>query len=40
MRVVCIRCKKEYGQKDPKENGSVTHGICPECLKEIRKKGK
>lgn len=39
MRVVRIRCNKEYGQKGSKDD-SVTHGICPECLKKIRKKGK
>lgn len=32
MRQVCCVCKKLYGIKEPFDDDSETHGICPECL--------
>jgi hypothetical protein len=35
MKVVCAWCKADLGEK-PGEGTS--HGICPKCLAEMRKK--
>ena len=34
MRQVCYVCKILYGVKEPFENNSETHGLCPECFKQ------
>ncbi len=39
MRRICYgttqhKCGKLLGYKEPYEDISVTHGLCPECLKE------
>ena len=34
MRRVCAWCKKDMGEKPPLEDKSITHGICPECLRK------
>jgi hypothetical protein len=31
MKVECAWCKKDLGSKEPLEDRSVSHGICPEC---------
>jgi hypothetical protein len=39
LPVVCSWCKKQIGTKDgfaPSLAGTVTHGICPECLPTLR----
>lgn len=36
MKVVCAWCKKEMGEKDSDREG-VSHGICEECLKGVKK---
>ena len=33
MKSVCLICGKEYFEKEPVENPSVTHGLCGFCLK-------
>ena len=32
MRQICCICKILYGIKEPLDDDSETHGICPECL--------
>ena len=34
MIVKCAWCGKTIGEKEPLEDKSVTHGICPECVKK------
>lgn len=34
MIVKCAWCGKIIGEKEPLEDKSVTHGICPECVKK------
>ena len=33
MRRVCFVCKIMFGLKEPLEDDSETHGLCPECFK-------
>ena len=39
---VCYRCKIVFGEKEPLEDRSETHGLCDECvvveMKEIEEK--
>ena len=35
--VICMYCKRKIGtkwDKDPKQKGIPSHGICDECMKE------
>jgi hypothetical protein len=32
MRQVCYNCKILYGIKEPLDDDSETHGLCPECF--------
>ena len=32
MRVVCLECNRELGEKFPFEDPDTTHTICPECI--------
>lgn len=32
MRQVCYNCKILYGVKEPLDDDSETHGLCPECF--------
>jgi len=34
----CCVCGFRYGEKEPFEDKSVTHGFCPSCLKKELKK--
>ena len=34
MVIVCMKCKMVMGEKEPLEDKSMTHGCCPECVKE------
>lgn len=34
MLVVCAWCQRTLGEKPPLEDKSVTHTICPDCLKK------
>jgi len=38
MILICAWCKETLGEKDPFNNKSVTHEICPTCAKEMKKK--
>lgn len=31
MEISCAWCKRHMGEKEPLEDRSVTHGICPPC---------
>ena len=33
MKSVCVICNREYLEKEPIENQSMTHGLCLSCLK-------
>lgn len=34
MKVVCAWCGKDMGEKEPFDDESTTHGMCPECYEE------
>lgn len=38
MKIVCAWCKSNMGEKEPKEDDSITHSICPACRKKLLKK--
>jgi len=31
MKIQCAWCGKDLGEKEPLDDGRVTHGICQEC---------
>jgi hypothetical protein len=31
MIIVCAWCKRTYGEKEPLDDKSTTHGMCEEC---------
>jgi len=33
MRQICCECKICFGRKEPLNDDSETHGLCPECFK-------
>mgnify|MGYP001565045332 CR=1 FL=1 len=33
MRCICYVCQILYNIKEPFEDYSITHGLCPECFK-------
>ncbi len=35
---VCMVCKKVFGEKEPLDDKSPTHGICGPCFEEFRVK--
>ena len=35
---VCMVCKKVFGEKEPLDDKSPTHGICDPCFEEFRVK--
>ena len=37
MRVICSWCKKDLGVKEPKEDHSISHGMCDACLEKMKK---
>jgi hypothetical protein len=37
MIVVCAWCQADQGTKEPLDNLMVSHGICPDCFKEMAK---
>ncbi|MFX0196086.1 MAG: hypothetical protein ACFFCW_08185 [Candidatus Hodarchaeota archaeon] len=43
MKIICMECHREIGEKFPFDDLSETHTICRECIErrliEIRKKG-
>jgi hypothetical protein len=41
MKIVCLECQRELGEKFPFVDPSVTHTICPECMeKKLGEAGK
>lgn len=32
MDIVCIQCRRVFGESGDKQNGSVTGGICLNCM--------
>jgi hypothetical protein len=38
MRQVCCVCKILYGTKEPLDDDSETHGLCPECFEREMQK--
>jgi len=35
MRAICAWCGKDMGPREPAEDKSLTHGICPDCSKAM-----
>ncbi|MBU1046716.1 hypothetical protein KKH36_02995 [Patescibacteria group bacterium] len=35
MKRVCSYCKKTYGEKEPFDDNSITHGACEECKNKM-----
>jgi len=35
MKIVCMECHRELGEKFPFDDPSETHTICPECAERI-----
>lgn len=35
MKIVCAWCGKYMGEKEPLDDPQTTHGICPDCYKEV-----
>ena len=33
MRRICCACNIMFGLKEPLDDDSETHGLCPECFK-------
>jgi len=40
MRVICMYCKKEIGEKEPLSDPDISHGICDECMEARYQGGK
>ena len=40
MKRVCAWCGKVLGYKKGGKKGDVTHGMCGECFKKEKEKGK
>jgi len=34
MKIVCLECQREIGEKFPFNDSRVTHTICRECVEE------
>ena len=34
MKIVCLECHRELGEKAPFDDPRVTHTICPECIEK------
>ena len=32
MILVCYRCKRPYGEKEPFEDRRISHGLCDPCI--------
>jgi DNA-directed RNA polymerase subunit RPC12/RpoP len=43
MKIVCLQCQREIGEKFPFDDPNETHTLCPECneqrLMEAGKEG-
>ena len=41
MKIVCLECQREIGEKFPLDDLRSTHTICPECIeKRVSESGK
>jgi len=38
MKIVCLECEREMGEKFPFDDSGVTHTICPECMETMLSK--
>lgn len=38
MTIICAWCKKALGEKEPLEDKSISHTICPGCKEMIKGK--
>ncbi len=36
MKVICSYCRADLGEKEPFDNHTVTHGICPACVEYFK----
>ena len=34
MKIICLECHRELGEKFPFNDTRVTHTICPECIEK------
>jgi hypothetical protein len=34
MKIICLECHREIGEKFPFDDHRVTHTICPECIEK------
>jgi len=34
MKIVCLECQREIGEKFPFDDPEATHTICPECIEK------
>ena len=32
MKIVCSYCKKDMGEREPRNDARYSHGICPDCF--------
>ena len=38
IKIICAWCGKDLGTKEGESGGTISHGICPECVRaEIMK---
>jgi len=35
MKIVCLECQREMGEKFPFDDLSETHTICPDCMEKM-----
>ena len=35
MKIVCLECDRELGEKYPFDDLDATHTICPECMQKM-----
>ncbi len=34
MKIICLECHREIGEKLPLDDTRPTHTICPECIEK------
>jgi hypothetical protein len=37
IKIVCMYCKKDMGEKDGEGMEGISHSICEDCIKEAEK---
>lgn len=40
MKRICAWCKLDMGKEEPLDDPSITHGICPKCMKALKNEAK